>query len=545
MPHSSPSKRAPAGEAPVYVLAAPGTILPGKSAPTSQRLSHVLAISALLAAAPWHAPASRLPRLPAATFSVTNLNPAGAGSLRQAIQSANLNPGADTITFATALSGTINLTGTLRITDSVQIVGPGPGKLSVSGGHAVTVFYLHPGLSAPITATISGLTVRNGRGLNNVSGGIYAYKTDLTLDQVDLVSNGGSVRGGGLNFDPNGLNVGLTIRDSLITGNISLYGGGLFVAASPAGFTLQNSQVISNSVLYSGGGVYLAQPANALIEDTAVLSNTTTAHSGGGIFVNANTGPVTVRRTLISGNMAVKGGGIAFYKSAADTLVEDSTLAGNHSTVSGGGLEFLKGSGGAQTVRRTTVSGNSAHYGAGVYAGRLLGASLLLENTTISGNAAGGAGGGIAFYFDSSVAVRNSTIVSNTAVNTAGGIQMYSAQVPITNTIIAGNTAPVSPDIAGNFTLRSDLVGITSSANIIDAGGNLFGLDPLLGPLGNHGGPTQTRLPAASSPVINAGDPAFAAPPDTDQRGAPRVWGGRVDIGAVETVEVFLPLVRR
>ena len=67
----------------------------------------------------------------------------------------------------------------------------------------------------------------------------------------------------------------------------------------------------------------------------------------------------------------------------------------------------------------------------------------------------------------------------------------------------------------------------------------------LLGPLGNHGGLTQTRLPARTSQVINAGDPAFAARPDTDQRGVPRVWGGRVDIGAVETVELFLPLARR
>lgn len=38
-----------------------------------------------------------------------------------------------------------------------------------------------------------------------------------------------------------------------------------------------------------------------------------------------------------------------------------------------------------------------------------------------------------------------------------------------------------------------------------------------------------------NSPAINAGDPAFTPPPDTDQRGQPRVVGGRIDIGAYES----------
>jgi hypothetical protein len=56
----------------------------------------------------------------------------------------------------------------------------------------------------------------------------------------------------------------------------------------------------------------------------------------------------------------------------------------------------------------------------------------------------------------------------------------------------------------------------------------------------------RVLLPAANSPVVNAGDPAFAPPPATDQRGQPQVIGGRIDIGSVEIpVELFLPLIRR
>jgi hypothetical protein len=44
-------------------------------------------------------------------------------------------------------------------------------------------------------------------------------------------------------------------------------------------------------------------------------------------------------------------------------------------------------------------------------------------------------------------------------------------------------------------------------------------------------------MPAALSPAVNAGDPAFVAPPATDQRGAARTVGV-IDIGAVEVTAV-------
>ncbi|MGH7963573.1 MAG: hypothetical protein ACRERD_17410, partial [Candidatus Binatia bacterium] len=58
------------------------------------------------------------------TFTVTNLDNAGTGSLRQAILDANALAGADIITFQSGLTGTITLTsGELTIADSVDIQG--------------------------------------------------------------------------------------------------------------------------------------------------------------------------------------------------------------------------------------------------------------------------------------------------------------------------------------------------------------------------------------------------------------------------------------
>src|SRR3989337_3026226 len=68
----------------------------------------------------------------AATFTVSNLNDAGPGSLRQATLDANAAPDADTVVFQSALTGQITLaTGDMAITDPVQIDGSGPALLTL------------------------------------------------------------------------------------------------------------------------------------------------------------------------------------------------------------------------------------------------------------------------------------------------------------------------------------------------------------------------------------------------------------------------------
>jgi uncharacterized repeat protein (TIGR01451 family) len=130
-----------------------------------------------------------------------------------------------------------------------------------------------------------------------------------------------------------------------------------------------------------------------------------------------------------------------------------------------------------------------------------------------------------------------------------GGIVVSTPAVNVKNTIIAGNTfvgTGSSPDVSGAFmdnghNLIGDGTGSSSFVNGTNGdqvGASGAPINPMLGLLGDNGGPTPTQLPQPGSPVIDNGDNAGA--PVTDQRGLPRVVDGTgiataiIDIGAVE-----------
>ena len=117
------------------------------------------------------------------------------------------------------------------------------------------------------------------------------------------------------------------------------------------------------------------------------------------------------------------------------------------------------------------------------------------------------------------------------------------------NTIIAKNTAPSGgPDFNGTLASQGfNLIGNNSGATITPAqltdqiGTAGAPIDPLLGPLQNNGGPTQTQALLTNSPALDKGHSSGS---NTDQRGftrpvdnpaIPNATGGDgSDIGAFE-----------
>jgi Vibrio cholerae sialidase, lectin insertion len=278
--------------------------------------------------------------------------------------------------------------------------------------------------------------------------------------------------------------------------------------------TLYNCQfeddVATNGIGPGGGGI--ENYAATLTASNCVFSGNAAAAGGA---VKNDTGTCNLSRSTLSNNSAIETGG-AIENDAATLTIGDSTLSGNAALANGGGID--NDSGGAVTVRRSTFSGNSAAAGGAVenHDGSLIG-----DNSTFAGDSVTGDGGGIDNQNGSRLLLDNCTIYGNSAGGVAGGLNNYGA-LTLTNTIVAGNSASVSAN------LYLDISGSFIGSHNLGSG------DPLLAPLGNYGGPTQTMPPLAGSPALDAGTDSVTNFLATDQRGYPRLSGAHVDIGAVE-----------
>jgi CSLREA domain-containing protein len=279
------------------------------------------------------------------------------------------------------------------------------------------------------------------------------------------------------------------------------------------------------------------------------------------------------RLLTITGNTSVTTADIFNIAASATTTTKISGVtiekSGRNGISNAGKLELsdvaIKESRGAGinntarlTVNRTLIYNNS---NAGI---RLTNTSTAvnISNTTVTGNSSPDNGGGINSA-SSDVTLNNVTINKNTALTNGGGLY-YSGQttgINVRNTIIAENTALSGPDVFANtgvnfFSRGNNLIGKNAANNGFANGTNAdkvgtlaAAVNPLLGPLQNNGGQTDTRALDSSSPAKNAGNMCVsdlscaqntnpAAALNTDQRGIdlPRVYENVIDMGAFETV---------
>jgi hypothetical protein len=281
--------------------------------------------------------------------------------------------------------------------------------------------------------------------------------------------------------------------------------------------------------------------------------------SGGGI---ANSGTLTIMASTVSGNSVetfgtVSGAGIANGSlNSGGGAVPGGVLTLIASTISG---NQALGKGGYGALTRMLFPGEA--YGGGIFN---IGALTILEST-ISGNSAVGQGGtdpqlgpfsgnahGGAIYTATYpypggiqiaiLNIRESTQSGNSASFVSmgkavgGGIDNDTgmpATLTMRNTILAGNSASASADLNGSLTsLGHNLIGNGSGGEGL-AASDLLNVNPLLGPLQDNGGPTQTMALLPGSPAIDAG---ALTDSEWDQRGPgySRLVNGATDIGAYE-----------
>ncbi len=346
---------------------------------------------------------------------------------------------------------------------------------------------------------------------------IEAANTDLAYDDCPAGNGKDDII-----FDVQGV-ILLTSDLQQVEGDLNFYGPGSDLLTIDGGLTYRIFS-LNGQLDYSISGLHL---------------NAGSASSGC-VHLSSSFGHLTILDSSITNCIAVThGGGV---RAKGDLEIVRSNISGNTAGFDGGGVYSERDA----SIRYSTISNNIAITGGGILSRSL--DDLTVESSTISGNRATRYGGGIYFNKTTSIGdlrVFHSTITGNyvgpsSNIAEGGGMTIErGGTVTLFNNIVANNfditniSATPIPDISvaedpSSFIRGSNLIGDQSGAEsyfvigIPNANGDYVGnaaspLDPLLGPLEDNGGPTETHEPSSTSfMVLDRGSCEFQA---WDQRG--------------------------
>jgi Domain of unknown function (DUF4347) len=432
------------------------------------------------------------------------------GSLRWAINQANINPGTDTVQL---LVGTHTLT-----------IGGAGEDLNVTGDLDISSDIVIVGGSASAADTVIRSAVGD-RVIDVVLG-------SLTLSNVTLTGGSGGQQGGGLataNF------TSATLSQVVVSGNSGNNGAGIY---SFGALTLDQVRVTGNTSATSGGGVTVRTAAT--FTDVEISGNTA-AGSGGGLYVQSALSDVTLNRVTISGNSAASGGGI--YGNNGSLSATNTTLSGNSASGIGGGIFINVGS---YSFTDSTIASNSGASGGGI--GGATAASL--RNTILASNTGGNASvlqvsNGWNIDTDGSAIVNGGTdrVVTAAALKLGslaayGGFTQTHVLLNGSVAVNTGNPGASATDQRGTARIGAPDVGafeadgkliVTTTADVID--GATGSISALLGNMGadgrislreaiiaanNSAGADEITLPAGNYLLSLAGNDNTAAAGDLD-----------------------------
>lgn len=446
---------------------------------------------------------------------------AGDCSLREAVNNANYCAGTQTINLpAGAYTLTIDgdnedngETGDLDVTDDLIINGS--GAPSIHGG-IERAFQIHNG----VTAEFNAIWIEDG---DTILGGGLINEGDLTLNAFTCNNNSVSIPPGGMGDARGGciFNTGnLTITGGQFLANTAGYGGAIFNLDNSTA-ALENVGFSGNQADYNGGALWVGVDADVTYSWSTMDGNQS-GLDGGGIW---NHGSFIGEGLVIINNEAGDDGGAIYSWTDTYTQLTNSKLDSNLA-VNGGAIYNNNG---MMHLYESGVSNNtsSGPVGGGIYNnGPVPSGGLLMKNVTISGNTALGGVGGGGIYNTGNFDFNFVTIADN---NPQGLRIDTGSEIKIKNSILAdnpgGDCGGIPPDSL-DYNLDSD--GSCGFSSLHD----LSATDPLLGPLGPHGGMGLSHPLGVGSPAIDSAVPDLCIP--NDQNGVSRPQGTYCDRGAYE-----------
>jgi hypothetical protein len=304
--------------------------------------------------------------LAASTFTVTNTNDSGAGSLRQAILDANANAGADSINFNIAGAGVhviSPLTSLPTVMDPVTIDGytqPGASPNTDNNGDNAAILIELDGstigsgggtLPGGITITAGNSTIR-GLSIHSFSGdGIFLSQTGSNTIEGNFIGTNaagtqrlGNNNGIAMSFSSTNLIGGLTASArNVISGN---GGDGIFITTNSSSNKIQGNFIGTNAAgtaaLANKDGMFLSGNGNNTIGgNTFFARNVISGNSGSaGLLIQSSS-------NIVQGNYI-------------GTDVSGTLAIGNHFGI---WINFASNNsiGGTVDAERNIISGNQSH----------------------------------------------------------------------------------------------------------------------------------------------------------------------------------------
>ncbi|MBX3321792.1 MAG: hypothetical protein KF757_02245 [Phycisphaeraceae bacterium] len=322
-------------------------------------------------------------------------------------------------------------------------------------------------------------------------------------------------------------------------------GGAIRTTVASPNLRIISTRFFRNDSSAAGGAINVRGPTSV---DACDFEGNTSVGVGGAINTFST---LDITSTRLFGNASQSGGGALNVAGLAVATIRDSMLEANFAHTSGGAITNSN----SCTIHNSTLAGNIAHGdqlnelgGGAIYNFR----NLTIINSTISHNTTpNGLGGAILNLTGGDINLVHVTLGYNTAMlpGTAdtihNGTPSGGATLRSTHTIFVNIPGSINPGVTGtslpliSLGFNFDADGTAGFAGPGDINGTLaMPIDPLISPLGLHGGPTLTQRLMPGSPCIDAGNINFSVDPNgntiiEDQRHHPRPWY-QPDIGAFE-----------
>lgn len=460
------------------------------------------------------------------------------------------------ITFDCGGPATITLDAELTLPTDRDTVIDGGGAVTLDGGGRTRILHFQSGNyrgrygGAQRTVTVQRLTFAHGRASGsaivvpadapaacsrgtNIDGGGGAilvgsgvlHVIDCTFTDNQAALEGPDVAGGAVYATGS---TDVTIVGSTFTGNRASNGGA--IACLNSDLHLTNDTIRDNAATGTGANTIDTSMCPASVHGGEVGRG----GNGGGVYLDGgDDGPLTLCGCTLARNTAGALGGGLFRTPdgpAQPTTVARCTFDANSAPNRGGGAMYLHNS--RFRASDSTFSGNTAPSAGAIQAD---GTPFEFTNVTLVANVATrGVGGAFAVFNADAAGARASagTLTNCTVANNEARGMNYAAFAAASfgspfvwnNCIVANNSdndgnANASCATRGTGTASMQWpVSHPGSGNDPPCAEGITFADPMLGALGDHGGPTLTVPPMAPDAVVRVG----VGCPATDQAGHPR-----------------------